>query len=94
MHTECKLYLPLTERKAQTRFSRQGGNPTYPGAMFPVGTPTAKTAKLSDAIALLTVHLSVTGHIQGCVAPTRISLREFVFSDPKALALLRIVRAG
>lgn len=58
MHTECKLYPPPAEPKTQTHFSRQGGNPTYPGALFPIGTPTAETAKLSDPISLLTVHLS------------------------------------
>lgn len=59
--------------------------------MFPLGTSTAETAKLSDPIALLAS--SVPGHIQGCMAPTSISFREFVISDPKAPALLYIVWA-
>lgn len=58
MHTNCKLYLPTAEPEAQTHFSRQGGNLTYPAAMFPVDTLTAETAQLSNPIALLTMHLS------------------------------------
>lgn len=58
MHANCNLYLPPAEPKAQTNFSRQGGTLTYLAAMFPIDTPTAETAQVSNPIALLTMHLS------------------------------------
>lgn len=93
MHPEYKLCPSPSEPKAQTCSSRQGGNLTIPGALFPVGTPTAENAKSSDPIALLRVQLS-SASLGTAQAVSRISHREFVISDPKAPALLPIVRAG
>lgn len=93
MHPEYKLYPSPSDPKAQTCFSRQGGNLTYPGALFPIGTPTAENAKSSDPAALLRVQLS-SASLGTAQAASRISHREFVVSDPKALALLPIVWAG
>lgn len=58
MQPEYKLYPSPSEPNAQTCFSRQSGNLTYPGALFPIGTPTAENAKSSDSIALLRVQFS------------------------------------
>lgn len=93
MHPEYKLYPSPSEPKAQTYFSRQDGNLTYPGALFPIGTPTAENAKSSDPIALLRVQIS-SASLGTDQAASKISRREFVISDPKAPALLPIVQAG
>lgn len=58
MQPEYKLYPSPSEPNAQTCFSRQSGNLTYPGALFPIGTSTAENAKSSDSIALLRVQFS------------------------------------
>lgn len=85
MHPEYKLYPSPSEPGAQTCSSR--GVETYPGALFPMGTPRAENANWGDPIAPLRVQLcSVSpGTAQ---AVSRISHREFVISDPKAPALL------
>lgn len=74
-------------------FQQGSGNLTYPGALFPIGSPRAENAKWSDPTALLRVQLS-SASLGTAWAASRISHGEFVISDPKAPALLPAVQAG